>query len=181
MIELIVYIRIAVEGYAYLSFTNVYPAQTATVYEHDILFVAWSSCFAFGLIRHTSKAGIRALPFYGCFIIALILASIYATKAKDAVTPVIVGYCLYTAALIGFAVANEKQSSLFIGMDCLAGLGFAAPLTFLTIIAQFAVSFDLYMEPETRCLTPFLQVPPHLIATATAITLSLRALGGAIG
>lgn len=47
-------------------------------------------------------------------------------------------------------------------MDALAGLGFAQPLAFLTVVAQFAA-------------------PPELIATSTAITLSLRALGGSIG
>jgi hypothetical protein len=47
-------------------------------------------------------------------------------------------------------------------MDVVAGLGFAMPLTFLTVVAQFAV-------------------PPALIGTATSIALSARSLAGGVG
>jgi len=46
-----------VEGWVYLSFSSLYPAQTATVYQHDLF-----------------KAAVRAIPFYIAFIVALPIA-----------------------------------------------------------------------------------------------------------
>lgn len=37
-------------------------------------------------------------------------------------------------------LARPHQKALFIAMDAIAGFGFGLPLTFLTVIAQFAVS-----------------------------------------
>lgn len=75
-------------------------------------------------------------------------------------------------------------------MDVLAGFGFAMPLTFLTVVAQFAVSRRLLKRilgmldidaDLTVDLLLLLQVPPALMGTATSITLSARSLGGGVG
>lgn len=49
-----------------------------------------------------------------------------------------------------------------LGLDALAGFGFSQPLILITIIGQFAV-------------------PASLIGNATALMLTIRGLGGAIG
>lgn len=91
----------------------------------------------------------------------------------------LVGYILFTGALIGFACSNSHTGGLFIGMDVLAGFGFAMPLTFLTVVGQFGVS-TYVMSDKTSSLI-YVQAPPALIGTATALILSARTVGGSIG
>lgn len=69
----LVLIGIFIEGLAYVSWSSLYPAQVATVYEHDGF-----------------KAGFLATPFYYAFIPSVILGGLYASKMRDNITPLIV-------------------------------------------------------------------------------------------
>lgn len=69
----LVLIAIAIEGFVYVSWSALYPAQVATVYEHDVF-----------------KAGILTTPFTYAFLPSVLLGGWYASRFKDNVTPVIV-------------------------------------------------------------------------------------------
>jgi len=69
----LVLLAIAIEGFVYVSWSALYPAQVATVYEHD-----------------TFKAGILTTPFTYAFLPSVLLGGWYASRFKDNVTPVIV-------------------------------------------------------------------------------------------
>jgi hypothetical protein len=74
----------SIEGVVYLGYVNTYPTQISTVYEPDLM-----------------KSAQLGLPFYGAFIIALPIGGWYASKYKDSVTPIIVGYTILLGAAIG--------------------------------------------------------------------------------
>ena len=73
-----------IEGFVYLGFVNLYPGETATVYQPNLF-----------------KAIERSLPFYGTFPVFLLLGGWYATKTRDFITPTIIGYALFLGATIG--------------------------------------------------------------------------------
>ena len=75
--------------------------------------------------------------------------------------PLFLGFLLLTAAMVGFATlepANGLSSMMFAG---LGGIGFGAPLILIVSGVQ-------------------LSIPHHLIATATAVTTSSRAISAAV-
>ena len=74
----------SIEGIVYLGYVNVYPTQVASVYEPDLM-----------------KSAQLGIPFYGAFIISLPIGGWYASRYKDSVTPIIVGYTIILGAAIG--------------------------------------------------------------------------------
>lgn len=78
----LVLLAIAIEGFVYVSWSALYPAQVATVYEHDIF-----------------KAGVLSTPFYYAFLPAVLLGGWYASRFKDNITPIIVSSSIQSASL----------------------------------------------------------------------------------
>lgn len=72
-----------------------------------------------------------------------------------------VGFLLFTAGLVGLATIEPEDSINAIVFDGLAGLGFGAPLVLIVAGVQ-------------------LSTPHHLIATATAVTTSARAVAATV-
>ena len=79
------------------------------------------------------------------------------TKRRSIRSPMFVGFLLFTAGLVGLATVEPDDSLNVIVFTGLAGLGFGAPLVLVIAGVQ-------------------LSTPHHLIATATAVTTSARAV-----
>ena len=101
-------VAVAIEGFVYLSFTALFPGQLATVYEHDIF-----------------KAGALACIFYAAFLVTLPIGGLYAAKTRDIITPIIAGYIVFSAGIVGFLCSKPDNMGVFLAMDALAGIGFS--------------------------------------------------------
>jgi Fungal trichothecene efflux pump (TRI12) len=83
------------------------------------------------------------------------------TKLKTIRAPLCVGFLILTGGLIGLATIQPGDSTRAIIFSGLVGLGFGAPLALIIAGVQ-------------------LSTPYHLIATATALTTSTRAVAAAM-
>lgn len=90
-----------------------------------------------------------------------IIYGVISTRFRIIRGPLVIGFLLLTAAIVAFATVEPSDNTPVIVYSGLAGLGFGAPL--ILIIAAVHLS------------TPY-----HLIATATAVTTSTRAMAGTI-
>jgi hypothetical protein len=75
--------------------------------------------------------------------------------------PLFAGFALFTVGIIGFSMIQPTQSTNALCFAGLAGLGFGAPLILIITGVQ-------------------LSTPHHLIATATAVTTSSRAVAATV-
>lgn len=83
------------------------------------------------------------------------------TKLRTIRSPLLVGFLLFTAGIVGFATIQPNDSTRTVVFSGLAGLGFGAPLVLIVAGVQ-------------------LSTPHHLIATATALTTCSRAVSSAV-
>ena len=83
------------------------------------------------------------------------------TKRRSIRSPMFVGFLLFTAGIIGMATIEPGDSINAMVFNGLAGLGFGAPLVLIVAGVQ-------------------LSTPHHLIATATAVTTSARAVAATV-
>jgi hypothetical protein len=83
------------------------------------------------------------------------------TKLRSIRVPLGVGFVIFTGGTIGLACVQPDQSTVAVVMSGLSGLGFGAPL--VLVIAGVHLS-----------------VPHHLIATATAVPTSARAVAATV-
>ncbi|KAK5175466.1 uncharacterized protein LTR77_000605 [Saxophila tyrrhenica] len=103
----------------------------------------------------------RAQPYW---IAAGLMTCIYgyaSTKLRSIRGPLGVGFLILTAGTIGFATLQPGQSTIAVVMSGFSGVGFGAPL--VLIVAGVHLS-----------------APHHLIATATAVTTSARAVAATV-
>ncbi|KAK5722045.1 hypothetical protein LTR17_014481 [Elasticomyces elasticus] len=99
----------------------------------------------------------RAQPFWIACACSTLVYGYVSTKRRTIRTPMFIGFVLFTAGLVGLASIEPDDSTNAIVFDGLAGLGFGAPLVLIVAGVQ-------------------LSTPHHLIATATAVTTSARAV-----
>ncbi|KAK4494709.1 hypothetical protein PRZ48_014065 [Zasmidium cellare] len=85
----------------------------------------------------------------------------WSTRLRSLRTPLAVGFTIMTAGIVGLAPIQPNDSTSAIIFDGLAGIGFGSPITLIVASVQLAV-------------------PHHLIATATAVTTSARAIAATI-
>lgn len=101
---------------------------------------------------------VRAQPYWIACMLTTVCFGYASTKLRSIRGPLSVGFLLLTAGIIGLATIQPGQNANPIGFAALAGLGFGGPL--VLIIAGVHLS-----------------TPHHLIATATAVVTSSRAVG----
>lgn len=127
------------------------------------------------------------MPFWLSSLVICVPLAYYTTKYKDVKIQLAGGYILFIIAGILMATAKVSSSTQSIIADALAGAGFAAPLTLLilgkcicsmtrlqTKLKQVASVYDTFPIVAQLC------TPPALIATATALMSTSRALAGAV-
>ena len=85
----------------------------------------------------------------------------WSTRLRTIRTPLFAGYALFTAGMIGLATIEPDDSLSSLAFAALAGVGFGAPLILIISGVQ-------------------LSTPHHLIATATAVTTSSRAVAATV-
>jgi len=103
----------------------------------------------------------RGQPAWICGAFSTVVYGFASTKLKTIRAPLFVGFLILTGGVVGLATIQPGDSTSAIIFAGLFGVGFGAPLAL--IIAGVQLS------------TPF-----HLIATATALTTSTRAVSAAM-
>lgn len=100
---------------------------------------------------------VRAMPFWIACLISTVIFAFISTKLRTIRPTLAAGFLIYTASYIAFATLQPNQSTRSIIYDAFAGLGYGAPLVLVFAGVQLAT-------------------PHHLIATASAVTCSFRAV-----
>ncbi|KAN0116759.1 putative siderophore iron transporter [Hyaloscypha variabilis] len=103
----------------------------------------------------------RAQPAWICGGLSTVVYGFASTKLKTIRGPICVGFAIMTGGMIGLATIEPGDSTRTIVFAGMFGLGFGAPLALLIAGVQ-------------------LSTPYHLIATATALTTSTRAVAVAM-
>lgn len=103
----------------------------------------------------------RSQPFWiGCMLTTVIWGY-WSTRFQTIRAPLFTGFLLFTAGIIGFATIEPDDDLNSLCFAALAGMGFGAPLILIVSGVQ-------------------LSTPHHLIATATAVTTSSRAIAATV-
>ena len=103
----------------------------------------------------------REQPFWVASGLTTVIWGYSSTRFRTIREPLFVGFLLLTAGIIGFATIQPSDSTRAIVFAGLAGMGFGAPLILIITGVQ-------------------LSTPHHLIATATAVTTSSRAIAATV-
>lgn len=107
------------------------------------------------------KVTARAQPFWiGC-LVTTVVWGYWSTRLRTIRSPLFTGFLLFTAGIIGFATIEPSDNFSALAFAALAGIGFGAPLILIISGVQ-------------------LSTPHHLIATATAVTTSSRAVAATV-
>lgn len=94
-------------------------------------------------------------------MLTTVLWGYWSTKRQTIRSPLFTGFLLFTAGIIGLATIEPTDELNALIFSCLAGMGFGAPLILIITGVQ-------------------LSTPHHLIATATAVTTSSRAVAATV-
>jgi len=101
------------------------------------------------------------MPFWVAGGISTIIWGYSSTRFRTIREPLFMGFLIFTAALVGLATVEPNDSTTACAMAGLAGFGFGAPLILIITGVQ-------------------LSTPHSLIATATAVTTSSRAVAATV-
>ncbi|KIX93008.1 uncharacterized protein Z520_11281 [Fonsecaea multimorphosa CBS 102226] len=104
---------------------------------------------------------VRSLPFWGFSCASSIGWGYVSTKLRMIREVLFVGFVIFTGGIVGIATVQPSDSVNLIIFASLAGIGFGAPVILLMAAVQLAP-------------------PHHLIATASALNVSARAIGATI-
>ena len=99
----------------------------------------------------------RIVGFWVSSAIGSIIFGYFSTRYRTVREPLAVGFLIFTGAIVGFACIQPGFSAATIAFGCMAGLGFGSALILLVSAVQ-------------------LSTPHQLIATATAVLTSTRAV-----
>ena len=103
----------------------------------------------------------RQMPFWvGCLLSTVVWAWI-STRFRTIREPLCAGFCVFTASIVGFTTVQPADSTNAIIFSGVAGIGFGALIVLIVTGVQ-------------------LSTPHHLINTATAITVSARAISASM-
>ena len=122
-----------------------------------------SLCYRTGSLFETDPLllAVRELPYWVGAGFSTVVYGYTSSKFKSIRVPLGVGFLLLTAGVIGLATVQPGQSTNAIVLGGLAGIGFGGPLVLIVAGVQLAI-------------------PHHLIATATAVTTSARAVAATV-
>ncbi|BGP57389.1 hypothetical protein JCM8202_005031 [Rhodotorula sphaerocarpa] len=109
----------------------------------------------------TIDANARLLPFFLVIFVVAPIMSFYVTRTKDLKWPLTAGFTCFAVAVIGFAMSGTN-GNMATAFNAVGGIGFSAPLILLVTLVQ-------------------LSTPPLFIGIASALTISVRTLGGVVG
>ncbi|KAM0750503.1 MFS general substrate transporter [Meredithblackwellia eburnea MCA 4105] len=108
-----------------------------------------------------TNASSRLLPFFLVIFVVAPIMTWYVAKYKDVKWPICAGFSFFCIAMIGLA-ESRLNGNMGTAFNALGGIGFSAPLILLLTMVQ-------------------LSTPPLFIGIASALTISVRTLGGTVG
>ncbi|EXJ94996.1 hypothetical protein A1O1_00114 [Capronia coronata CBS 617.96] len=103
----------------------------------------------------------RSMPFWVCGCLSTVAWGMASTRFRTIREPLFLGYLLFTAGVVGWATIQPDDGLTQLCLGGLAGFGFGAPLILIISGVQLAT-------------------PHRLIATATAVTTSSRAVAATV-
>ena len=103
----------------------------------------------------------RLQPFWIACMLTTVVWGYWSTRFRTIRAPLFAGFFLFTAGIIGLATVEPGDSLNALAFAAIAGIGFGAPLILVVSGVQ-------------------LSTPHRLIATATAVTTSSRAIAATI-
>lgn len=107
------------------------------------------------------KVTARSQPYWIACLITTVLWGYWSTRLRTIRAPLFTGFLIFTAGIIGLATIQPNDNFSQLAFAALAGIGFGAPLILIISGVQ-------------------LSTPHHLIATATAVTTSSRAVAATV-
>ncbi|KAJ9161040.1 MFS general substrate transporter [Coniochaeta hoffmannii] len=105
---------------------------------------------------------VRQLSYQCVIFILPLVISLYATRFKDLKSPLLFTFVIFLVVCILYATIKPSWSHVQYGINVLAGIGQAGPLTLLPACIQYTA-------------------PHAFLSTATGMAFSFRAIGGAMG
>ncbi|KAK8085750.1 hypothetical protein PG997_007021 [Apiospora hydei] len=108
------------------------------------------------------RISVRQLSYQLVTFAASIPIIWYSTRFKDMQTPLLVTFGIFFIVTICYATIRPSWSNAQLGLNVLAGVGQAGPLSMLVACVQFCA-------------------PHAFLSTATGLSFSARAIGGAFG
>lgn len=137
----------AVEGWMYYSAVN-------TITNQMIFYLEWDT--------DPLQISIRQLAYFFPTVFTSLLVIWYSTQFKDIKTPLVACFTLFLAVACAYVGTKPDWGNVQYGLNALAGIGQAGPLTLILVATQFSA-------------------PHAYISTATGLAFSSRAIGGAFG
>lgn len=107
------------------------------------------------------KVTARSQPYWVACLVTTVLWGYWSTRRRTIRSPLFTGFFIFTAGIIGLATIQPNDNFSQLAFAALAGIGFGAPLILIISGVQ-------------------LSTPHHLIATATAVTTSSRAVAATV-
>ncbi|KAI5861128.1 MFS general substrate transporter [Durotheca rogersii] len=108
------------------------------------------------------KIAVRQLSFHLPFMATVVLVTWYATHFKDLQTPLMVTFTSFFAVCICYTLIKPSWERIQLVINVFAGIGQGGPLALLPVAVQ-------------------LTAPHAYLSTATGLSYSARAIGGAFG
>ncbi|KAK6850597.1 hypothetical protein PG987_000231 [Apiospora arundinis] len=108
------------------------------------------------------RISVRQLSYSLVILVASVPMIWYSTRFKDLNTPLLISFGFFLIVTICYSTIQPSWNNAQIGINALAGIGQAGPLTLLAASVQFCA-------------------PHAFLSTATGISYSGRAIGGAFG
>ncbi|KAL1595997.1 hypothetical protein SLS60_009688 [Paraconiothyrium brasiliense] len=136
-----------VEGWMYYSAVNTITTQMP-------LYLGWQS--------DSLLISVRQLYYTIPTTLASVFIIWYSTRLKEIKIPLVVCFILFLATACTYAGTQADWKDVQLGLNVLAGIGQAGPLTLLIVAIQFTA-------------------PHAYLSTATGLAFSFRAIGGAFG
>ncbi|KAH8901812.1 MFS general substrate transporter [Coniochaeta sp. PMI_546] len=115
-----------------------------------------------GFADNSWAISIRQLSYQCVILILPLVISMYATYFKDLKSPLLFTFGIFLIVCILYANVKPSWSTVQLGINVLAGIGQAGPLTLLPACIQYTA-------------------PHAFLSTATGMAFSFRAIGGAMG
>lgn len=105
---------------------------------------------------------VRQMAFTWSGCICAIVVMLYATRYKELKWPLVITWSIFLIAVVCYGCIKPSWNKAQIGLNVVAGIGQAGPLTLLVALIQ-------------------LTAPHSHLAVATGLAFSSRAIGGAFG
>ncbi|BEI84606.1 hypothetical protein CcaverHIS002_0500070 [Cutaneotrichosporon cavernicola] len=144
-----------------LFITRTFPICIALIFMEGILlfsFVIFYPVLTSSLFETDPVlTALRTTAFWMASGLGTVVYGLWSTKRRTIRSPLLTGFAIMTAGIVGMTTIQPNHSTRAVVFNALAGLGFGSPLVLIIAGVQ-------------------LSIPHHLIATATAVVTSSRAV-----